>query len=149
MNEHPAPLPPIHHAVVVALEPAEAFALFTGRLEAWWPLARFSCSGEAGARVQVPAAVGAEVVETGSDGRRHPWGRVTHWDPPHAFEMTWHPGQDPAQATTVRVDFLARPEGGCEVAVHHDGWAQRPEARPGYDQGWPQVLAGFVAAAAA
>jgi hypothetical protein len=142
-------LDPLCHAVRVGLPPEAAFELFTDRLESWWPLARFSCSGETRARVTVPPRVGAMVEETGSDGHVHPWGRVTAWDPPRGFAMSWHPGHDPAQATELQVTFAPAPGGGCEVRVRHGGWAVRPDARAGYDQGWPQVLAGYVAAARA
>jgi Activator of Hsp90 ATPase homolog 1-like protein len=147
MNTPDVSLSPLRHAVVVELEPHHAFALFTGRLDAWWPLAQFSCSGEAKARVEVQPRVGGQVLEQGADGRAHAWGRVTAWDPPRAFAMSWHPGQDAALATDLRVEFRALADGRCEVSVIHGGWDRRPDARAGYDQGWPVVLAAYAAAA--
>lgn len=147
MSNSAHPLAPLRHVVIVGLALPEAFTLFTERLEAWWPLAQFSCSGEPKARVEVQPRVGGQVLEHGADGRAHVWGRITAWEAPSAFGMTWHPGQDPELATELRVEFRALPDGRCEVSVIHGGWDRRPDARAGYDQGWPVVLAAFVAAA--
>ena len=136
--------PPVHHRLVVALAPAEAFALFTQGIARWWPFKGHSCSGEAAVDVAFEARVGGQVTELARDGARHAWGRLTAWDPPRHFAMTWHPGQIADRATVLAVRFTAV-DGGCEVALTHGGWAARgddaAEARDSYDQGWGTVLA--------
>ncbi|MBN8510925.1 MAG: SRPBCC domain-containing protein [Burkholderiales bacterium] len=134
---------PVRHAVDVALPLERAFELFTRDVARWWPLASHSCSQEKGATVRFGAGIGAQVVERGADGRDHVWGTITQWQPPHGFEMTWHPGQDAAQATALEVRFEPRGE-GCRVSVRHGGWEARganaAELRDNYDRGWVYVL---------
>jgi hypothetical protein len=91
--------------------------------------------------------VGSAVVEIAGDGTRHVWGSLLAWDPPHGFEMTWHPGQPVEHATRVRVRFA--PAGaGTELHLAHDGWEARgteaAATRASYNNGWPRVLARFV-----
>lgn len=145
-----ARLQAVRHAVDVALPADEAFALFTSGLTRWWPLASHSCSQSPGATVRFGAEVGARVVERGGDGREHVWGTITEWQPPHGFAMSWHPGQDPAQATALEVRF--EPVGtGCRVSICHGGWEARgdgaAEMRDNYDRGWVHVLGCFAGGA--
>lgn len=143
-----ARLEAVRHSVDVALPVDEAFALFTGGLARWWPLGSHSCSQDKGATVRFGSAVGDHVVERGGDGREHVWGTITRWQPPHGFAMTWHPGQDPAQATALEVLFEPRGD-GCRVRICHGGWEARGEnaadLRGSYDRGWVLVLGCLVA----
>jgi hypothetical protein len=152
MNETLALLEPVCHAVDVALPVDDAFALFTSGLARWWPLGSHSCSRDRGAAVRFGAGVGAQVVEVAPDGRTHPWGSVTRWEPPHGFTMSWHPGQDAAQATRLEVRFEPTAS-GCRVDIRHDGWAARgakaAEVRGHYERGWVHVLGCFADGAAA
>lgn len=142
--------PPVVRAVTVRLQPADAFDLFTRQMRVWWPFAGHSC-GDAAGDVHFEPRAGGEVTEIGRSGERWTWGRLTEWDPPHVFAMTWHPGQAADHATQLRVRFVAV-AGGTEVHVHHDGWAALGAAaaarRDNYDNGWPAVLAAFVGASA-
>lgn len=151
MTSHAAATPAtVDRSVLVTLNPPEAWALFTQRLRDWWPLKSHSCSGDAQARVEFEPRVGGAVVEIAPDGRRHPWGTLAEWAPPHAFTMSWHPGQPTEQATRLRVTFTARAD-ATEVRVQHDGWeargAESDNARRDYDRGWPVVLRGLSEAA--
>lgn len=143
---------PVRQRVRIALPPADAFELFTSGLARWWPLHSHSCTGERDARVVVEPRVGGRVIERGHDGRDHPWGTVTEWQPPRAFAMTWHPGQDPARATQLGVRFEPC-EGGCELSLLHEGWSARGDEaermRDNYAEGWPRVLQPLVDLAAA
>jgi hypothetical protein len=144
-------LPPVEHAVTVTLAPAQAFALFTQRMDAWWPLASHSCGGAQAERVLFDGWVGGAVTEITRSGERHPWGTLTEWDPPRAFAMSWHPGLEAVDATRLRVTFAAV-DSGTEVRVVHGGWEARgslaAKKRDQYDQGWPVVLAAYTAVAA-
>jgi uncharacterized protein YndB with AHSA1/START domain len=79
---------------------------------------------------------------------RHVWGSLLEWNPPHAFAMTWHPGQPSEQATRVVVQFAAAAAGGTEVRLLHSGWEARGDraidARNSYDGGWQVVLAKYT-----
>jgi hypothetical protein len=147
------PLPPVEHAVWVPLDRDAAFELFTGQLARWWPLASHSCSGDRGADVRFEPRVGGAVTEIAPDGRQHPWGTLTAWDPPAGFAMHWHPAQAPEAATWLRVRFERERQDerdGTRVQVHHSGWSARGDGaagvREGYHQGWQQVLALFAGA---
>jgi hypothetical protein len=139
-------LPPVEQRLVVKLAPIDAFALFTDGLARWWPFQGHSCSGEP-VGVEFERRVGGTVTEVGRDGSRHAWGRLTVWDPPHGFAMTWHPGQSPDLATQLAVSFAAV-AGGCELHLVHGGWEAHGDnaqaMRGNYDQGWGWVLGHYV-----
>ncbi len=149
----PASIAPVRHRLELPLPPASAFQLFTRSLARWWPLTSHSCGGEQALDVVFEERVGGAVVELTRDGQRHRWGTLLEWDPPHGFEMTWHPGQPESQATRVRVRFVATGDGGdgCELQLEHGGWEARgddgPRVRDGYQQGWGEVLGRLAAAA--
>ena len=139
----------IEKSITVRLAPAAAFELFTCGLRRWWPRATHSVLGGADAAFDFGEAVGEIVAEVGSDGRRHVWGTIVEWDPPHAFAMTWHPGLPSDQATRLRVRFLAVAD-GTRVQLRHDGWFARADAaaaRDNYERGWEEPLAAFAAQA--
>ncbi|MES2960725.1 MAG: SRPBCC domain-containing protein [Pseudomonadota bacterium] len=145
-----SPLPPVAHRVRVALAPPAAFDLFTRQIARWWPFVGHSCYGEEAVDIEFEPHEGGAVVEVARDGARMPWGRLTAWQPPHAFAMQWHPGLAPDQATRLSVRFVAV-DGGTEVSVHHDGWESRGDQaaakRDQYDGGWPATLAAFASLA--
>jgi hypothetical protein len=152
MSERENAIAPVVRSVTVRLAPRDAFELFTREIGLWWPFAGHSCGGESSVDVHFEPRVGGAVTELGKAGERWPWGTLSEWDPPRAFAMSWHPGLPTDGATRLRVTFTAR-GGETEVRVVHDGWAARGRdaqvKRDQYDQGWPQTLAAFGAAAAA
>ena len=134
---------PVRREVLVAAEPEREFELFTGRIGAWWPLARFSVFEHD----NDVAFENGRIIERATDGRESVWGTVTEWEPPLAVAFTWHPGYGEEHATDVRVTFEAS---GAEtlVTLVHTGWERMddPFARAAaYEQGWPGVLAAFSA----
>jgi uncharacterized protein YciI len=133
-------LPPIHRQVIVPVLPEAAFAAFTGKIAAWWPVERFSVYGAGSS----PAFRDSSLVETGPDGAESVWGTVLDWAPPRSFRMTWHPGRDAAQASVVEVSFAPVGDSATLVTVTHSGW-ESLEARNEYRQGWPAVLADYAA----
>lgn len=73
------------------------------------------------------------------------WGRVSGWSPPHRLAHSWHPGGDPAVATTIEVTFdvtfTALDQGRSRVELAHVGWRPGDEARrAGHATGWPALL---------
>lgn len=133
---------PVRREVVVAAYPDRAFELFTTRIGAWWPLARFSVFEHD----NDVAFDGSRIVERAGDGRESVWGDVTEWDPPNALAFTWHPGYGEEHATEVRVTFSAI-DSGSLVTLVHSGWERTtdPFARAAeYENGWPGVLGAFA-----
>lgn len=139
---------PVRLARQLRLTPEQAFALFTTGMQRWWPMASHSCSGDGAATLAFEPRLGGDVTEIAPGGARHVWGRVTDWDPPHRFAMSWHPGRDPSEATRLEVCFVAI-DGGCELRLCHDGWGARggdaARMRDSYAKGWPAVLDGLAA----
>jgi len=69
-------------------------------------------------------------------------GEVLEVDPPRTLAYTWfaswHEGSLPI--TVVRWD-LTPSKAGTRVKLTHSGLAKLPEARAGYSQGWPGLVA--------
>jgi uncharacterized protein YndB with AHSA1/START domain len=130
----------IRKTVLVDFAPAEAFELFTARINSWWPTKTHSYGGEDVTGVVFEGKPDGRLYEVTDAGERD-WGRVREWDPPHRLVLDWliQPG------TEVEVTFA--PEGpGSRVVLEHRGFGDG-EARGSYDSGWDVVLAPFAAAA--
>jgi uncharacterized protein YndB with AHSA1/START domain/uncharacterized protein YciI len=147
-----AELAPIRREIVVAGDPATAFAVFTEQIGSWWPLGDLSVHG-AGAAVSF---TGGTIVESKPGEPDAIWGRVLAWEPPRRIAFTWHPGQpiEPGSDTPVsRVTVTFVPAGaGTLVRLEHAGWesfADPDAARAEYDHGWPLVLEEYRRAAGA
>lgn len=139
---------PVRKSVEVALPPAEAFRVFTDRIDDWWPLTSHAVDPEDACSCLFEAHEGGRIYETCDDGAVHPWGTVTTWDPPHRLVFTWHPGRDATTAQEVELVFAAT-DGGTRVTLEHRRWetlgAQAEATREGYDQGWTPVLERYAA----
>lgn len=136
-------IPPLVKTVNVAWAPEAAFRRFTGEMSAWWPLESHSIGQENAAGCGFDAHVGGSVYEVDARGQRCVWGTVTLWEPPRRIAFTWHPGESPALAQDVMVEFL--PSGsGTEVRLTHKGWEKRGSkarsVRRMYNLGWSYVL---------
>jgi hypothetical protein len=141
---------PVRKSIVVAVTPERAFAVYTRRMDAWWPFEK-SVFKDRARTVTYEPRVGGAVEEFSVDGERAEWGRILAWNPPHSFRMTWHPGRGEDTAQELEVRFLAVP-GGTRVEIEHHGWerllAQGRAQRDNYDRGWAAVLAAFETAIA-
>jgi uncharacterized protein YndB with AHSA1/START domain/uncharacterized protein YciI len=138
-------LPPLLRQVVVPAGPKIAFAVFTERIGAWWPVRQHSVHGEK----SVAEFRDGRLVETAPDGTETEWGEVLDWDPPRRLRMTWHPGYAAARASLVEVSFAPVGESSTLVTVSHSDWERFAEpraARDEYRNGWPGVLASFASA---
>jgi uncharacterized protein YndB with AHSA1/START domain/uncharacterized protein YciI len=138
-------LPPLRRQVVVPAGPEVAFAVFTERIGAWWPVHEHSVHGEKA----VAEFRDGRLVETAPDGTETEWGEVLDWDPPRRLRLTWHPGYAAEQASLVEVSFAPVGESSTIVTVAHYDWERFAEpraARDEYRNGWPGVLASFAAA---
>jgi len=151
-----AAVPPLRREVLVDAGRDLAFAVFTDRIGAWWPLGDFSVHGADASVAFVDPGVGARIVESkdgDTDGADDSvWGTVTRWDPPELVAFTWHPGMSAEAASQVTVTF-EETDGKTLVTLEHTGWEsfgeRATEARENYQRGWAVVLGGYAAQFAA
>jgi uncharacterized protein YndB with AHSA1/START domain len=124
-----------------------AFAVFTARIDAWWPSGHRHLPD---ARLTLEGRVGGRFFERGADGREHELGEVTRWEPPHRVAYTWHPGAL-TRPTAVEVRFSAQGATTRVEVTHAEGDANLGEAWPTraqkFDAAWRHVLPAFAAAA--
>ena len=147
-----AAVPPLRREVLVDAGRDVAFAVFTDRIGAWWPLGSHSVYGDGGSVSFVDPGVGARIVESKEGADDSVWGTVTRWEPPELVAFTWHPGLAPTAASRVVVTFVET-DGKTLVTLEHTGWEsfgeRAAEARENYRQGWAVVLGEYDAQFAA
>jgi len=138
-----AALPPLRFSIVVPLDPAAAFRLFTDGIAGWWPIATHSVGKERAVTTHIEPGVGGRCFETWDDGQERDWGVVRTWEPGRELVIGWHPGSPPERAQEVAVRFTA--EGSAtRVELEHRGWDALAEgaekAYAGYAGGWQVVF---------
>jgi uncharacterized protein YndB with AHSA1/START domain len=145
-------VPPLRREVLVDADRDFAFAVFTERIGAWWPLGDHSVHGEDASVAFVEPGVGARIVESKDGADDSVWGTVTRWEPGVLIAFTWHPGYGPDEASKVTVTF-EETDGKTLVVLEHTGWEsfgeRAAEARDNYSKGWTVVLGGYAARVAA
>jgi uncharacterized protein YndB with AHSA1/START domain len=150
MNSAQTTVEPVSKSLMVKCSPERAFQVFTAEIGSWWPLDKYSIAESKITEVVFEEQVGGRVFERHSDGGEGEWGRVTDWDPPRRFVMSWYPGSDASEATELEVRFSPK-GGGTKVELDHRGWEvlgeQATETRGSYDGGWNAVLSHFESAA--
>jgi uncharacterized protein YndB with AHSA1/START domain len=143
-----AAVPPLRREVLVDAGRDLAFAVFTDRIGAWWPLGDHSVHGEGASVRFVDPGVGARIVESKAGAEDAVWGTVTRWEPPELVAFTWHPGMGPHSASQVSVTF-EETDGKTLVTLEHTGWEsfgeRAAEARANYEGGWAVVLGAYAA----
>jgi uncharacterized protein YndB with AHSA1/START domain len=144
---------PVRKSVVVRRPQAEVFALFTERLDTWWPLPTHSIAADSfEGRVQAESIVfeprvGGRVLERMSDGTEAPWGTIRAWEPPARFVMSWKPTLEEGPSTEVELCFTSLDGEHTRVDLEHRGWellGPDDPRRDGYDEGWGQLFELFV-----
>jgi len=81
---------------------------------------------------------------SGPNGVSTVGGEVLEVDPPRRLAYTWCPSWEPGLVSTVR--YLLTPTAtGTRVQATHEGFAGRPDACRGHEQGWIRVF-GWLAA---
>ena len=137
---------PVIRAAFVRCDVEQAFAAFTDRIGAWWPLPTHGLFGERAGGV---AFVSGRLVERSVAGEEVTWGEVLAWEPPDRLVVSWHPGRESDDASEVEVRFV--PDGdGTRVELEHRGWERFGEdamrRRRGYvgPGAWGAVLEHFA-----
>jgi uncharacterized protein YndB with AHSA1/START domain len=137
---------PLRLSFEVACAPEHAFAVWTARIGAWWPLDH-TVSGHP-ARIVLEAEPGGRIYECTEDGIEHDWGTVTAWDPPQRLGYSWHLKREPAEATEVEIRFVRVAADRTRVDIVHDGWdrlgAASDDLRARNRRGWDTLLPHFI-----
>ena len=149
-----APIPPITGTVTIAVPIDQAFRVFTGSINSWWPH-EFHLGQAEVAEVVLQPGVGGRWFERGVDGTECDWGRVLVWEPPHRLVFTWQINgswqfdPDPDHASEIDVRFTANGPAETTVEVEHryferlDGGQAINDAIRG-GGGWALLLDGFA-----
>ncbi len=90
-----------------------AFAVWTGRIDQWWP-ADHTASGEHDTTVVLEGRPGGRIFERTVSGIEHDWGEVTIWEPP-------------TRSATLASEARPRRRNGGRDRVHRSG--RRHDAR--------------------
>ena len=136
-------------SVLVEVDPATAFEVFTEDVDGWWkrgPAYRFR-AGRAGT-MRFEPGVGGRLIEVfDAEGDVYEVGRILVWSPAQRLVFEWRgPNFEPDQSTAVEVTFeqVAR---GTRVTVEHNGWYGLPQDHPVRhglgDEAFAQMIGGW------
>ena len=139
---------PLVYTIEVPCDQAQAFSIFTQRMDAWWPLAKRSMSmafaRQPARALQIEPRLGGTIVETGHDGTAYHWGTFTTFEPPDLLRMDFHMGMPPEQASLVEVRFTALGPQRTRVELTHSRWEAFGDMaemnRKGYVSGWQIIF---------
>ena len=141
---------PLTLQFAVACPPEQAFALWTDRIDTWWP-SDHTVTGRDDLTVVLEPGVGGRIFERTPDGDEHDWGEVTLWDPPGGRDYLWHLRRDRSDATEVSVRFVPQGAAGTRVEIEHRGWerlgADGETWRGRNELGWSTLVPHYVTAA--
>ncbi len=149
MNAAEQKLEPLRMSVTVPLSQQQAFALFTERIDTWWPLEVHAVSRDRGKTCSFEPRAGGRIKERTKSGEEYVWANVLAYEPPRRIVVSWHPNNSPA--TELEITFTPA-DPGTLVELEHRNWEVfgelAEEARTAYSGGWTVVIAErFVAAA--
>jgi uncharacterized protein YndB with AHSA1/START domain len=119
-------------SVLVEVEPAAAFRVFTEEIDLWWRRGlKFRVSGKHRGVMHIEPRVGGrlfESIETARGEKIVDSGRVQAWEPPSRLAFEWRATNfAPDESTLVEVTFEPSPSGTL-VTVTHSGWSRiRPD----------------------
>jgi uncharacterized protein YndB with AHSA1/START domain len=121
-------------SVVVAIDVADAFDVFTQEIDLWWRRGpRFRIAGHHPGVLQFEAGIGGrlfETFETESGAKVFEVGRVIAWEPPSRLLLEWRNANfAPNERTEIEVVFEPV-DGGTRVTVQHRGWAALRDDHP-------------------
>jgi uncharacterized protein YndB with AHSA1/START domain len=131
--------------VLVKVEPAVAFRVFTEEIDQWWRRGlAYRVSGKGRGILHLESRVGGrlyEAVETRSGTRIIETGSVLAWEPPTRLVFEWRAVNfAPDEKTEVEVVFAPSPSGTL-VTVTHSGWAAiRPDHPARHGHGVPAFV---------
>jgi uncharacterized protein YndB with AHSA1/START domain len=133
--------------VLVEVEPALAFHVFTEEIDQWWRRgAKFRLSGKSHGILRLEPGVGGRLFESFSSpsgiARVIETGRVTAWEPPSRLVFEWRAANFAKdEKTEVEIVFEATASGNTSVTVTHRGWSA---IRPDHPARHSQEVAPFL-----
>jgi uncharacterized protein YndB with AHSA1/START domain len=117
----------------VAVDPADAFEVFTQETDLWWGRGpRYRFGGKRRGTLTLEPKLGGRLFEAFADGPADVFevGRVLVWEPGARLVLEWRlTNFAPGERTEVEVTFQAAP-GGTNVTVEHRGWSTLPKGHP-------------------
>jgi uncharacterized protein YndB with AHSA1/START domain len=115
--------------VLVAVDPAVAFEVFTEEIDSWWKRGpAYRVAGRSPGVLTFEPGVGGRLFER-FDERLVEMGRIVEWDPPRKLAFEWRGVNfEGDEKTDVTVTFDPSPS-GTRVTVEHRGFAS---LRPGH-----------------
>ncbi len=121
--------------VFVAVDPADAFDVFTREIDAWWRTGpRYRIGGRSRGQLFMEEGVGGRLFETfetaSGTSKTLEIGKVTRWEPASRIELEWRAANfKPGETTFVEVLFEASGDGTL-VTVRHYGWSALRDGHP-------------------
>jgi uncharacterized protein YndB with AHSA1/START domain len=148
---------PVRKSVVVEVTPAEAFELFTSRVDSWWSK-EHHLGGTPVLASLIEPFVGGRWYSIHEGGEEITVGHVRAWQPGERFVVGWEIGGDwkpeprVGFSSEVEVRFIAEGAGRTRVELEHRDFEKMEKGgeamRNGVDNGWPGILERYVAACA-
>ena len=135
--------------VLVDVEPAVAFEVFTQEIDQWWRRGiAFRVAGRKPGTLVLEPKLGGRVFEEyeGPAGPRvHETGRITAWEPPSRLAFEWRGANfAPGEVTFVEVTFTRTESGRTQLVLVHRGFAAlRPDHPVRHGQPDAQFIATF------
>ena len=112
----------VRKSVIVGVDAATAFDVFTNGLDRWWLRSHHIGSAEMVEAVLEPWD-GGRWFERDADGNECDWGYVLAYEPPHRLVLAWQIDanwrHDPSLVTEVEVNFVPRDASTTAVEVEH------------------------------
>ncbi len=117
----------------VAVDPADAFDVFTREIDLWWKRGpRWRFGGARRGTLTFEPGAGGRLFEAFDDGPADVFevGRVQVWEPGARLVFEWKIRNfAPGEKTEVEVLF-ERVDGGTQVTLEHRGWAALRKDHP-------------------
>lgn len=131
-NQTDAAQDQVRVSVVVHVDPARAFRLFTEEIDQWWRRGlKYRVAGKRQGIIALEPRVGGRLFESfDADGETRvvESGRVTAWEPPARLVFEWR-AVNFAPPESTEVEVLFEKDGtSTRVTVTHRGWSKiRPD----------------------
>lgn len=146
---------PVRRTVVVRVDPAQAFEIFTAGIDRWWPKTH-TVGPSPFVQSIIEPFVGGRWYARCEDGSEVGIGHVRVWEPGRRVVFSWEAAACSAPgataATDVEVSFAADSPGATRVVLEHRGFDRLgpddgERMRRNVDGGWPAALDSFAAEA--
>ena len=140
----------VEHSLRIPLPPADAFDVFVGQMNTWWPRQgvfpySFAPGTTRPLHIQFEPHLAGRYYETFADGTEYVIGAITIWQPPTTLAYSW---RDPTWPGETLIQLRFETDGdGSRVTYAQAGFAAAgvPELAAYYQIGCEQTLAAYAA----